>query len=183
MSRARFPTARSLFETFPELAKGATIVPGDEAPVAYLKGLLAQEKFDEAVKVCAHLLPRREAVWWACGCARLLLGEIPRDRAACLIAAENWAQRPSEDLQKVAMKLGSESDSNDALSWLAMAAGWSGGLLFANRDGPVPMPHYLTPRAAAIAVTLSAVGKRKPERANGLKQCIVEGIKLAEQNL
>lgn len=183
MSRARFPTVQSLFETFPELAKGATIAPGPEAPVAYLRKLLAQEKFDEAVKFCAHLLPRREAVWWASGCARLLLGDIPGDRAACLIAAENWVHHPGEELRKTALKLGSESDSNDALSWLALAAGWSGGVMFASPDGTVPMPNYLTARAAGIAVLLSATRRQKNERADRLKQCISEGIKLAEQNL
>jgi hypothetical protein len=26
------------------------------------------------VAFCAYLLPRREAVWWACGCTRSFLG-------------------------------------------------------------------------------------------------------------
>jgi hypothetical protein len=182
MLHARFPTARSLFETFPELGKGSTVAPDDEAPVAYLRKLLAQEKVDEAVKFCAHLLPRREAVWWACGCARVLLNELHRDRAACLVAAEKWAHNPTEDLQKAALKLGSESDSNDALTWLALAAGWTGGVLFAKSDGPVPMPNYLTGRAAGTAVLLSSLGSKR-DRVDRLKQCIAEGIKLAEQNL
>ena len=182
MSRARFPTARSLFEAFPELGRGSTIAPGDETPVAYLKKLLAQDKVDEAVKFCAHLLPRREAVWWACGCVRMLLGDIPAERAACLIAAEKWVHHPSEELQKAALKLGSESDGNDGLTWLALAAGWSGGVLFAKSDGPVAMPHYLTGRAAGTAVLLSSIGS-KLERPARLKQCVGEGIKLAEQNL
>src|SRR5664279_2130063 len=100
MSRARFPTVQSLLETFPELAKGATSAAVHDTPVAHLKKLLAQDKLEEAINFCAHLLPRREAVWWACGSVRMLLGDIPRDRAACLVAAEKWVERPSEELQK-----------------------------------------------------------------------------------
>lgn len=181
MSRARFPTARSLFDAFPELTGAATVAPGDDAPIAYLMRLLAQDKPDEAVKFCAHLLPRREAVWWACNSARQMLGDIPKARGDCLVAAEDWVQRPSEELQKTAFKLGSAGDSNDPLSWLALAAGWSGGVLLANRDGPVPMPNYLTPRAVGIAVLLSSIGRR--DRSDCLKRCVADGIKLAEQAL
>jgi hypothetical protein len=172
-----------LFETFPELTKEASLAPGDEIPVAYLKRLLAQDKLEEAINFCAHLLPRREAVWWACGSVRMLLGDIPRDRAACLVAAEQWVERPSEELQKAALKLGNESDSNDALSWLALAAGWAGGVMLAKSDGPVPMPLYLTARAARVAIQLAAVGLQKAERADRLKRCLADGIRLAEKNL
>ncbi|HLZ10391.1 MAG TPA: hypothetical protein VKT80_17515, partial [Chloroflexota bacterium] len=60
MSRVRFTTARSVFETFPELASKSTVSPTDEPAIVFLKNLSARQKFEDAVAFCAHLLPRRE---------------------------------------------------------------------------------------------------------------------------
>ena len=70
MSRVRFTTARSVFETFPELASKSTVSPTDEPAIVFLKSLSARQKFEDAVAFCAHLLPRREAVWWGCAMGR-----------------------------------------------------------------------------------------------------------------
>jgi hypothetical protein len=177
MSRVRFTTAQSLFETFPELAAKSTLPPGDDPPVAFLEKLSAQQKYEEAVAFCAHLLPRREAVWWACGCVRMLLGEIPQHGADCLLAAEAWVHDPSEELRKAAQAIGNAHDGNNPLSWLARAAGWAGGLLHSNQNAP-PAPPYLTARAARIAVLLSANGLRPAEKQARLRTCIMDGIKL-----
>ena len=71
----RFPTARSLFETFPEAAVKAAEAPIDAPSLDFLQNLAAKEKFEDALTFCAYLLPRREAVWWACRCARALLAD------------------------------------------------------------------------------------------------------------
>src|SRR5258708_13465060 len=94
MSAVRFATARALFETFPEVSEQIKVAPTDQFPVEFLKDLVSKDKLDEAVAFCAYLLPRREAVWWACTCARASLGEIPQDRGACLLAADRWVYQP-----------------------------------------------------------------------------------------
>ena len=90
MSRVRFTTARSVFETFPELASKSTVAATDEPAIVFLKNLSARQKFKDAVGFCAHLLPRREAVWWGCGSLRSFLQDIPQSRFAPLLAAETW---------------------------------------------------------------------------------------------
>jgi len=182
MSRVRFATARALYETFPEVSEQIKVPPTDQFPVEFLKDLVSKDKLDEAVAFCAYLLPRREAVWWACGCARASLGEIPRDRGACLLAAEAWVYDPDDKHRKAAQEIGTQSDSNDPLTWLALAAGWSGGLLAAFPGLPVPVPTYMTARAARIAVLLS-VAKLRKDRPSRLRACIADGIKLAETGL
>lgn len=183
MSRVRFATARALFETFPPSTRIAA-EPTDEPPIAFLQRLSAGGKLEDAVTFCAHLLPRREAVWWACGCARSVLVDIRKTQAAGLLAAEAWVYKPDEERRLAALEIGTRSDSNDPLTWLALAAGWSGGLLAPNSPKPVPRPHYMTARAARIAVLLCVnATKNKDERLPALQACIAEGIKLAESGL
>jgi len=183
MSRVRFATARALYETFPEVSEKIGIAPTDQFPIDFLKDLVSQGKLDEAVAFCAYLLPRREAVWWACSCARTSLGEIPRDRGACLLAAEAWVYDPDDEHRKAALEIGTQGDGDDPLTWLALAAGWSGGLLVAFPSLPVPVPTYMTARAARIAVLLSAANAGKDQRSDRLHGCIVDGMKLAETGL
>jgi hypothetical protein len=183
MSRVRFATARALYETFPEVSKKIGIAPTDQFPIDFLKGLVSKGKLDEAVAFCAYLLPRREAVWWACGCTRASLGEIPRDRGACLLAAEAWVYDPDDERRKAALEIATQADSNDPLTWLAFAAGWSGGVLVTFPSVPVPVPTYMTARAARIAVLLSTAKIGKDQRAARLQACIADGIKLAETGL
>lgn len=184
MSRVRFATARALFETFPQSVTNIATAPTDEPPAVFLCKLAAAEKFDDAIAFCAHLLPRREAVWWACGCARALLVDIAQSRAACLLAAEAWVYEPDDQHRQAALDLGMQGDSNDPLTWLALGAGWSGGMLSPHPQMPVQAPPHMTARAARIAVRLSAhFAKGKDELPTQLRACIADGIKLAETGL
>jgi uncharacterized protein DUF6931 len=180
MSRVRFATARSVFETFPELATKSAIAPTDDPPILFLKNLSAQEKFEDAVAFCAHLLPRREAVWWACGSARAFLGDAVQGQVAGLIAAETWVHEPNDQNRLLALQIGTRSDNSDPLTWLALGAGWSGGMLSSIPNPPVPVPPYLTARAVRIAILLSARQVKLAERPGRMRACIAEGLKLAE---
>src|SRR5215471_8191296 len=171
MSRVRFATARALYETFPEVSEKIGVAPTDQFPIEFLRDLTSKGKLDEAVAFSAYLLPRREAVWWACNCARASLGEIPKHQATALLAAEAWVYDPDDEHRKAALEVGTQSDSNEPLTWLALAAGWSGGLLAAFPGLPVPVPTYMTARAARIAVLLSAAKTGKDQRPVRLQAC------------
>jgi hypothetical protein len=183
MPLIRFATARSLFEAFPELTAKLTVAPTDEAPIAFLQNLSAQAKFEDAVAFCAHLLPRREAVWWGCGNVRAFLGDAVRDRNEGLRAAEAWVYEPTDQNRLAALGVGTRGDSSHPLTWLALGAGWSGGTLNSHPKTPVPMPQYMTARATRIATLLGARFIALPERAPRFRASIEEGIKLAETGL
>jgi hypothetical protein len=182
MSRLRFATARALFETFPSSVTRITAAPTDESPLIFLKKLSADEQFNDAVTFCAYLLPRRATVWWACGSVRAFFGDIGLDRAAGLGAAETWVHEPSEQHRMIALDVGNKGDSNNAMTWLALAAGWAGGVLGPQPKASVPVPQYLTPCAARIAVLLSANGLEPAQRTSRMRTRIAEGIKLAEDD-
>lgn len=181
MSRIRFTTARSVFESFPELARKSTLAPTDDPAIVFLKNLSANHKFEEAVAFCAHLLPRREAVWWGCESIRSFLNDIPQSRAAALVAAENWVHNPTDANRLQALQIGTRSDDSDCLSWLALGAGWAGGMLSTVPSPPVPVPQYLTARAIRVAVLLAFPHIAASERTRRESACIAEGVRLAEQ--
>ena len=180
MSRVRFTTARSVFETFPSLASKSSATATDDPPIAFLKNLSAQEKFEDAVAFCAHMLSRREAVWWGCGTVRDFWEDIAEGNIHGLAAAETWVHEPTDKNRLLALQLGNGSDNSDPMTWLALGAGWSGGMLSTATNPPVPVPHYLTARAVRIAILLSARYIKGAERPRRMRDCIAEGVKLAE---
>jgi hypothetical protein len=181
MSRIRFSTARSVFETFPELARKSTVAATDDPAIVFLKNLSANAKFEEAVAFCAHLLPRREAVWWGCASVRSFLHDIPQSRATPLVAAETWVHNPTDANRLHALQIGTRSDDSDCLTWLALGAGWAGGMLSTVPNPPVPVPQYLTARAIRVAVLLALPHVAAADRPERRSACIAEGIRLAER--
>ena len=65
MTRIRFATARDVMDAFPQIAAVISCEFDDTPSLAFLDGLVARGMFPEAVSLLAHLLPRRESVWWA----------------------------------------------------------------------------------------------------------------------
>jgi len=180
MSLVRFATAEALFETFPELTQKISAQPSEQAPTQFLKSLLAAGRNEDAVTFCAYLLPRREAVWWACGCARSALGKIADDEPAALLAAEAWVREPGDERRQAALELGIKGHTDDPLTWIALAAGWTGGFLVSGPQHAIPMPQYMTARAARTAILISALSVQRDQRPAYLRSCVAESIRLAE---
>src|ERR1035441_8493863 len=73
-------------------------------PREYVKLLLDQGLFPDAVRFVAHALPKREAVWWAWVCARRSAGDTPPPAIkAALDATEKWIAQPTEEFRRAAM--------------------------------------------------------------------------------
>jgi uncharacterized protein DUF6931 len=180
MSLVRFATAQALFETFPELSQKISAKPSEQFPTKFLQTLLTAGKVEDAVTFCAYLLPRREAVWWACRSARACLGHITEERAAPLLAAEAWVKQPDDEHRQTALELGNNGHCDDPLTWVALAAGWSGGFLVSGPHHSVPMPQYMTARATRTAILISALSTEWDQRPAYLQACVADGARLAE---
>src|SRR5260370_38100402 len=109
MSLVRFATAEALFETFPELSQKISAKPSEQSPIEFLRGLVTTGKIDDAVTFCSYLLPRREAVWWAFGCARASSGHFAEDRAAAVLAALARVQEPDDGRTHAALERGTQA--------------------------------------------------------------------------
>ena len=114
---------------------------------------------EEATRLIAHSLPAREAVWWACMCARHTAssGADPVGEAAACEAAEDWVRRQTDAQRRLAMAAAERAGFSSAGSWAAIAAFWSGDSM-APPDAPKvpPQPHFRG-LAVAGAVALAAV--------------------------
>jgi uncharacterized protein DUF6931 len=181
MSLVRFATAEALFETFPELSQKISAKPSEQFPTKFLQTLVTAGQIEDAVTFCAYLLPRREAVWWACRSARASLGHFAEDRAAALLAAEAWVKEPDDERRQAALELGTRGHCDDALTWVALAAGWAGGLLVSGPHHSIPMPQYMTARATHTAILISALSVKWDQRPAYLQACIADGTRLAEE--
>jgi len=75
-------------------------------------GKLAQENlWSDAFKLAALTLPPREAVWWACMCARTAPSIVDKEaEIAALESAEKWVFEPNADNRKKAFELAQECD-------------------------------------------------------------------------
>jgi hypothetical protein len=177
-SRIRFTETRQVFAAFVTAMDDITAAPNDDPPLVFLRQLSVSPTPEDAVSFCAYLLPRREAVWWACQCVLALRGAAGGDRLSAL--AEAWVRDPEEERRREALDAALAADPASATTWLALAAGWSGGSMAPAETPPVPPPPHLTAKAvrAAILMALARVGAR--ERAQWLRACVEAGIRFAE---
>lgn len=138
---------------------------GPGIPAQELARLIEHRLHPDAVLLVAGVLPRREAVWWACRCVRLAHGPNPPAAvAAALQAAERWAADPSEDHRRAAFTAAGEAGFGTPAGCAAVSAFWSGGSLGPPNVPAIPPAEHLTARGVAGAVQLAAV-LTEPEKA------------------
>jgi len=184
-SRIRFTLAAQAFEEVPSLRDAIPEPPEDATPLAFLATLAASQRPADALTYFAQLMPRRETVWWGCQCVRAIQGESPG-----LAAAETWVRDPQERTRRAALDIGNAGDKRRAATWLALAAGYSGGDIGpADRKPlfpahpqiiapPVPAAPHMTASAidAALALTIGGVGR---DGAAWTQACIASAVDFA----
>src|ERR1043165_1843595 len=75
-------------------AGGQTLAAPDTiAPAPFLEQLLSKSLLNDAVQFLAFALPKREAVWWACLCAR---SEVRESTPAPVLAALEAGAQPGQ---------------------------------------------------------------------------------------
>jgi hypothetical protein len=74
------------------------------------------------------------------------------------------------------------SNKHRPWTWLALAAGWSGGNILLGMQGTAPPPPQQTARAVRAAV-LSAVSRpAAAERAARLRRCIDDSMRIGDRH-
>ncbi|MDK2779386.1 MAG: hypothetical protein KYX62_17215 [Pseudomonadota bacterium] len=174
-------TAEELLNEF-ELTEpeAEAVIVRDTAPQISIERLMQQGFYQDAVKLLAHGLPKREAVWWACLAARKAqTPETDEDNVNALLATETWARKPTEEHRQRCRELGEKTQYKSAASWAATSAYWSTGSMTNPGDPEVPPPPYLYAHAVAGCITLAAA-TIDPENAEQYYQLfLTQGMDLA----
>jgi hypothetical protein len=182
MPRLRFETVRDLLEAFPIAERLIGIEPNDEPSLRFLQALVARgdsdKDLDTAVGFCAFLLPRREAVWWGCRTVKAFIPERTGEEEEAIRVAEEWVREPEDERRVAALEFGRRASSKLATTYLALAAGWSGGRLTVG-DEAVPVPPHQTAQVVRAAVLIAACRAPMDERDDVLRRCLQDGISLA----
>ena len=165
----------------------ATLPPEAQAPLAdcaeignALDRLEAAGFAPEAVRVLAHALPKREAVWWACMCAASTAPRIlsDSDRLA-RETAELWVRQQSDTLRRAAMAHAEAGGCMTAEAWTGIAAFWSGDSIAPLGQRAMPPLPEQTGTAVAAAVTLASVRGDGTRCAERLKRFLDSGRDIA----
>lgn len=175
-SRVRFATARSVFEAFPDLSYVVTGPADDIEPLDHARALLRSPRASDAILFISHLLPRRETVWWAAQCVRTLTG-VGADDA--LRVAEAWVRTPEDDNRNAALSVANASDRRKPTTWLAFAAGWSGGSMVPPDQTPLPPPAGACAMAANTAIMLAVATGDPRAISDRMEACAEAGVRFA----
>jgi len=149
-----------------ELEPAAVLaISGSDTAAEGLLRLEAAGFMGEAARLAAHALPKREAVWWACMCARAVPDPaLPPADAAALASAEDWVRKPGEDaLRRAAWEAAQKTEFRTPEAWAAVGAFWSNGSMAPDGQPVVPPAEHLTGLAVSGAVVLASV-RFRPER-------------------
>jgi hypothetical protein len=176
-SRIRFSSAQGVFEAFPDLDYVATRPANDVDPLAHARALSTSSRPGDAVLFLSHLLPRREAVWWAIQCVRALTTWDDADEA--LRAAETWVRTPEDENRRAALGIANGANRRKPTTWLAFAAGWSGGSLLPAEQKPVPVPPGACAMAANAAIMLAVAAGDPRAIGERIAACAEAGVRFA----
>lgn len=183
MSLIRFETAAEIFDTFPNLREDVSHAPEAMPPLAFLDKLQSSETPEDAITFLAHMLPRRYAVYWACGCVRALEGGADLDASEAMRAALAWLREPEENARLRALAIGMMADRKQSTTWLALSAAWSGGSIAPpGHAATVSAPPHLTALAAKAAVLIALARVGSALRQENLQRVLDQGRKLATGN-
>lgn len=165
LSKVQATTAAEVCRLYELDPDAAALLDEASTPASFMERLMAEQRFADAARFLAYALPKREAVWWACLCARSVMDDsVSPDNLAALDAAEAWVYKPVDENRRKAMALAEKTPMDTSASWAAVAAFWSAGSM-APEDAPsVPPGEELTGAAVSGAVILAAV-QIEPEKA------------------
>jgi hypothetical protein len=175
--RASARTAREIVERFNADPQARERVRPDWTPGRYFTQLVDREDHVAAAEFLAYALPKREAVWWACLCAR----QSPATPAssAALEAAEKWVVNPTDENRRSGMAAALDAGLMSPAACAALAAFVSEGSVAPVEAPPVLTGENATAQTVAGSILLAAAAQGEEKMAARLKACVGMGLDVA----
>ena len=165
--------AAEVVRLFPLSAEARQLLQDQHRLLPYLRLLVEKRLYDDGVRLLPHALPKREAVWWACQCARSAVGE------AALKAAEQWAIDPNEANRRAAYEAAERVGFGTPGGCAALAAFFSGGSIGPAHVAAIPPDPLLTAQMVVNALLLAAVASEPAQAPERYDEYLKQGIALA----
>jgi hypothetical protein len=179
LSQVTAKTAAEICRRFTLDAEAQGLLHDRLAPKQYLDLVIEKGHLQDAVKVLAYGLPKREAVWWACQCVRAVAGPSPPAKAvAALQAAEKWVATPTDDSRTACLAAAEAADFGTPAGCAALAAYWSGGSHAPPDAKLTPPAEDWTHHVVAGAVLVAAVLPEPEKRSEKLKKFLDLGVQV-----
>jgi len=180
--------ARPAIRTAADICRGYKPEAGDRAllddqmtPREFLQALTTAGRITGALQFLAQVLPKREAVRWACLCVGRTgdAGRSPAE-ARALAAARSWVDEPSQagcyEAWEAAQAAGLETPAG-----LAAAAAFFSGKTMSPPDlPPTRPPDSLTGETVHSALLMAATAMEPSEAEAALGEFLKQGTALAE---
>ncbi len=172
--------AQEICEEIDLSEQAVTLLQNNPTAAHYLQELITLEYYVDAVYFLAHALPKREATWWACLCARQAWTEkTPENEIKAVELAEAWVYKPTEDNRILILPITEELTYKTATSWAVMAAFWSGDDISPVPQAIIPPPEKLYAKAVIGAVLLSATQEKASKVNENYRLFLQQGINIA----
>jgi hypothetical protein len=141
------------------------LLTSESSTKEFIGCLIEKGLFRDAIRLIAHLLPKREAIGWGCLCVRHILGS-QKDKALpdVQVAAERWVSAPNEENRWAAKQTADKEDPKTPSGLLAMAVFFAGPSMAPPNLQAVPPPEQAASEVVAGAVSLAGV-VTEPEKA------------------
>jgi hypothetical protein len=142
-----------------ELSAGAKLlVRAGQTPRELLDQLIQGRHYLDSIRLIAHALPKREAVWWALACAKMAHGEpIPPPFVGAIRAAEDWIVDPSDTNRRATLPAAEAAGLGTPAGCACASAYFSGGSLAPIGIADVPPGEHVTAQLVAASVSMAAV--------------------------
>lgn len=160
--------------------ESAELLDAEIPPEAFIRALVEAEKLPDAVKFMSRALPPREAVWWACMCARQM-AQLTEDKVEnrAIEAAEAWVYDPSEKNRERAFEIVKSSDAKGAGILCALAASFSAGNAPLGDGHRLDLDPAIFPQLIDGVVMVSATEKQGEELKDRLRVFLASGEDIA----
>jgi hypothetical protein len=179
MSQVRFSTVQDLFEAYPTAAKDVGKAEAGMRSLDFLRSLVDRRDWPHAISFCAYLLPRRAVVAWGCRSLRRMVERFDTSEDRAISFAEAWVEEPGEATRSKALAVGNMNDHNAPTTWLALAAGWSGGSVVPAEFDPIEARPEQTARAVRVALFVGLSRLTGDARVGIMTACLEDGIHFA----
>lgn len=147
----------------------------------FLDVLMSNELYMDAITLLSHSLPKREAVWWACICAKKHQKEVNDELfSQSLAAAEKWVYDPTEKNRRLAEFYAEKGQYETAAAWVAAAVFWSGDSIMPEGEPAIAPAEYLYSHAVRGCI-ITCVGMNDKLSINdSYKNYLEHGLNIAK---